>query len=184
MYIHPEAKLCYLATPRTASRAVRDALLDPLVGFGIVGDHHDGPENGYDLTGLNPFTVVRNPWDMVVSWWFNARMHKKQEKPSLVWIANHFAQNRGYFWPGRMYRFSKVPGIINLRYENLGYDLNVLLEARGLPKVELPRVGVSEEREGRHYSTFYDHDTRHFVEWCFLEENRTFRYCFREDPAW
>ena len=184
MYVNRKAKLCYLASPRTASRAVRNALKQPTHGFYQEGAHHDGPREGLDVQGYTCFTVVRNHWDAVVSWWYNARMYEKEEKPSLEWLALQFARNRGYYWPGKLFWFRDVPNIILLRYENLEDELNHLLQARGLKPVVLPKFGVSEKREGRHYSTYYDPDTREFVKWCFLPEINELGYKFEEQPKW
>lgn len=183
MYVHEETGLCFLAAARTASRAVAEALKDQL-GFVMYGEHHDGPEQGYDMKGFTPFSTVRNHWDTVISFWYNVRMHQKQAIPSLGWLASYFSKNRGYFWPGRMFKFREVEGITLLRYEHLERDLNHILGVQDLGPVELPKVGVSEEREGRHYSRFYDHDTRHFVQWCFLPEITALGYQFIEDPLW
>lgn len=212
MYVHRKAKLCFLASPRTASRAVRNALTQPAIGFTQVGAHHDGPDQGHDMQGLTPFCVVRNHWDTTVSWWYNARMHRKEPKPSMEWIAGHYSKNRGYFWPGRMFLFRTVPGIILLRYENLQTELNTILQARDLPEVVLPKFGVSEDRlapvpvtepgvyavvanptipdhvetekRTRHYSTYYDSHTRALVNWCFLPEINKLGYRFEENPKW
>ena len=214
MYVHKKAKLCFLASPRTASRAVRNALTQPAIGFTQVGAHHDGPEQGHSLQGLTPFCAVRNHWDATVSWWYNTRMHRKMQKPSMEWIAGHYSKNRYYFRAGTMFWFREIPGIITLRYENLQEELNNVLTARGLPKVVLPQFGVSEDRQievqvfdptlplqvvqnpipdrievktekrSRHYSTYYDAHTRHFVEWCFLKEIRELGYRFEENPLW
>jgi hypothetical protein len=132
----------------------------------------------------------------------------------MTWIANHFSKNRYYFRAGRMFWFREIPGIISMRYENLETELNTILSLCGLPTVTLPEVGVSEERQievpvvqgsdmgmedprkdgvgmellaekrRRHYSTYYDADTRHFVEWCFLHEINELGYQFEEVPPW
>jgi hypothetical protein len=139
-------------------------------------------------------------------------MNRKEKKPSLEWFASHFSKNRYYFRAGRMFWFREIPGIITIRYENLEEELNTILEARGLPAVKLPQFGVSKDRlkfsspddpfpdkmhqvdlkklpkgvtaERRHYSTYYDGHTRHFVEWCFLPEIKELGYEFQEDPPW
>jgi hypothetical protein len=182
MYVHKKAKLCFLASPRTASRAVRNAL--QRIGFKQQGAHHDGPEQGYPLDGYVSFCAVRNHWDAAVSWWFNTRLNRKMDYPELEWFAKHFCQNDAYFRAGTMFWMRKYPSVITLRYENQERELNAILTAAGLPEVELPEFGVSEEREGRHYSTFYKSTTRQFVDWVFRPEIRELRYRFHEDPKW
>jgi len=177
MYVHDETKLCFLAHPRTASRAVRDALYT--LGFRDAGSHHDGPEQGYDLSPYTVFCTVRNHWDALVSWWYNVRMFRKEKKPSLGWLAIHLSKNRYYFRAGTLWWFlDLVPGIVPLRYESLEADLNALLKIHGLPAVNIPVVGVSEERGHRHYREYYDEHTREFVRWCFLREIDRLGYDF------
>lgn len=169
MYIHEEAKLCFLAHPRTGSRSTRDAL--KTVGFESVGGHHDGPEQGYDLSSYNVFCCVRNHWDAMVSWWYNNRMNHKELKPSLQWLAIHISHNRYYFRPGSMWFFlNQVPGIIHFHFENMEEELNAILKIHGLPEVEIPLVGLSRERRRNHYREYYDTHTAEVVRWCFGPE--------------
>lgn len=189
MYVHEEAKLCFLANPRAASRAIGHEIAQQKIGFKQVGEHHDGPEQGYDISEYTTFCVVRNHWDTVVSWWYNIRMHKQEFVPSLEWMAGHFSKNRGYFWPGRLHQFTKFENVLCLRYENLDEEINTLFRKFGVPEVELVWFGESEERrdengERRHYSTYYDSHTRAFVNWCFLPEITRLGYGFEEDPPW
>lgn len=184
MYVHREAKLCFLASPRTASRAVRNAICDPKIGFVQQGAHHDGPEQGYEINGYHTFCAVRNHWDAAVSWWFNTRLNRRMEKPELEWFAKHFCQNDAYFRSGTMFWFRNFHTVQTIRYESLEPELNVILLEHGLPEVELPEFGISEEREGRHYSTFYGSITRQFVDWVFRPEIRELGYKFHEAPKW
>lgn len=177
MYVHEGAGLCFLAHPRTASRAVRDALAG--IGFEAKGAHHDGPDQGYDLSPYQVVFGVRNHWDALVSWWFNARMFKKEKIPSLGWLAIHLSQNQYYFRPGTLWWFlDQIPDATYFHFENMQVELNVILMAHGLPAVEIPKVGMSEERAGRHYREFYDSNTRHFVGWLFKPEIMRLGYSF------
>jgi len=182
MYIHEEGGLVFLAQERAASRSVGAALEG--IDFKMVGAHHDGPDQGLRTYGLPMITVVRNHWDSMVSWWFNARMSEKESRPTLVWLSRFWSRNRYLFRPGRMFRFLELPNVIALRYENLDEDLNHVLEKFGFPQVELPHVGVSEEREGRHYSEFYDSETRLLIDWAFRPEINDLGYSFEEVPSW
>jgi hypothetical protein len=177
VYLHKATGLLFLGHPRTASRAVRDALYS--IDFEDLGSHHDGPEQGYDLSPYTTFCVVRNHWDAMVSWWYNARMERKEVKPSLKWLAIHISKNQYYFRPGRMFWFlEQVPDIIVLRYESLAADLNALLTVHGLPKVEIPKVGVSYGRKGRHYREYFGGHEAQFIHWCFKPEILELGYFF------
>lgn len=191
MYLNHDKRLAFLAHPRTASRAMRNALQQR--GFVQVGGHHDGPENGYPIPdGYLPFCVIRNHWDACVSWWFNARMDKNERYPSLYWLASHFSKNRYYFRAGDMWWFTRIPGVRILKYEHLQVQLDTLLQEFYIPEVDLVSTGPSwsrmhyegEDQVRRHYSLYFDSHTRHFVEWCFLKEINHFHYAFEEVPSW
>lgn len=180
MYLHKKSGLCFLAHPRTASRAVRDALFT--VGFEGVGGHHDGPEQGYDLSEYQVIFGVRHHWDALVSWWYNARMHVKEKKPSLGWLAIHISTNRYYFRPGTMWWFLQTTNDpIYFHYENLEPELNAILAAHSVPEVKLNVVGRSKDRRHRPYQEYYDTHTSEFVRWCFMPEILKLGYDFEWD---
>ena len=183
MYLHEETGIVYLASERAASRSVAKALQS--IGFKQEGAHHDGPDQGYELIPGQPvITTIRNHWDAMVSWWYNLRMYEKETRPTLIWLTRHVSRNRYLFRPGSMWRHAQIPGAVAVRFERLDEDLNRVLRTFGLPQVDIPEVGVSHERERRHYSTYYDSETRLFVRWAFGPEIERFDYDFEEDPPW
>ena len=111
-------------------------------------------------------------------------MYEHETRPSLVWMARHFSRNRYIFRPGQLFRFAGLPNVMHVRFEHLQEDLNNLLDGFGLPQVEVPHIGRSEKREGKHYSEMYDSETRLLVEWAFGPEIRSMGYRFEEDPPW
>jgi hypothetical protein len=122
----------FLAEKHCASRVLRDVLLEQ-PGSECVAPHHASYNEVLDACPVvreNPgdfttFSVVRNPADILVT------MH----------FANSF---QGYLRdvggdPGRTF-FQHIGDVdLELRYENLERELNVVLEAFQAPLVKLPR---------------------------------------------
>lgn len=185
MYLSRLYKLAFLAHPRTGSRSMRDALTAHTnkLGFRQEGDHHSGPPQ-FAIDGYQPFFVVRNHWDAVASWYFNANAPPRQPPPITdEWCARFFPSHQNYFRPGRMWWFAEeCPGARVLRFENLQNDLNQLLAQFGVPKEQLPvlpHVGKSQHREGRKYGELFTARARKFVEWLFLDEIQKYGYKFK-----
>jgi len=161
---------------RTASRSVSALLLDR--GFTLVGDHHGGPTEAHPIVGI-PFTVVRNHWDILVSFWYAANGQFFNDPPiPFQWFANHFMRNPEMFKAGRLFRFLTIPQIQILRYETLQDDLDELFMEHGLEPGTLELTGESAERQGAHYSGFYDEPGARFVAWAFEQEIRYLAYRF------
>lgn len=179
MYVHDEAGLTFLAQERTASRAVATVLKNQ--GFRLVGDHHDGPTEENPVVGV-PFTVVRNHWDILVSFWYAAHAYLVHDPPITTgWLVEHFLANPERYKPGKFFRFLSVPEVRVLRYETLQDDLDALLMEFGLDSETLTVEGESEERAGRHYSHYYDFSSARFIGWLWFDEIVNLGYRFEGD---
>ena len=170
MYVHKEAKLIFLANPRTASTSVAKALME--IGFEKEGAHHSGQT---DLRPWPTFAVVRNHWDAAVSWVFG--LHKGEYKDLVVSVPTiEFAlDNNGLVFDGRMFPH-RADGEIH--YENLQNELNRVLFYWDLPEVDLPWLNVSTRRNGRHYREFHTDETRDYVHSRFKDEIESLGYEF------
>lgn len=156
MYVHKFLPLAYLAHPRTASRATKEALGQR--GFILQGPHHGGPPN-HGLNGRRAFCVVRNHWDAIASWYYNFE-NGSGAPMTANWIRTWTAQNATYFSPGRMWWFTYLhPEPIILRYESLQESLDALLGEYGIKPIRLPVVGASSGRKGRHYRELHTEQT-------------------------
>lgn len=184
MYVSRRYRRAFLAHPRTASRSVRDALkaygnLD----FRDVGDHHSGPPQ-FHADRCEYFCVIRNHWDAVASWFFNANTAPKSGPPiTEEWCATYFRSHQNYFRPGTLWWFTQeVPSVRILRFENLENDLRAYLKQAGVPdelQPKLPHVGKSRHRDGRKPIELFTEHARKYVEWIFGDEIRRFGYRFK-----
>lgn len=126
-----DARLVYLAHPRTASRTTRDVLLR--LGFEQEydrtderGSHHATFPEGFDPKGYDVATTVRHHMDAFVSWWFyTSEKHRGgSTKPDRA-FADALWDKRRRLFPDRTRLFSlHLPQATTaLRFETLAEDL-------------------------------------------------------------
>jgi hypothetical protein len=119
--------------------------------------------------------VVRNHWDTAISWVFG-KPFKQYHELEVTIPALEYSLNTPYTKGNTMWGLHEPD--IELRYEDLPWALNDVLEVWGLPAVKLPRENVSEARKCSHYRTFYDHETREYVNNRFKDEIERLGYKF------
>jgi hypothetical protein len=134
MYVNEQKKTIFIAHPRTASSATGHILLE--MGFVIQGNHHSF-DTELNLHGWTVASTVRNPFDTLVSWYYN----KPREASFKDWLpiflnSCHFLQGPRMFY-GTLY-CTHV-----LRFEELQYDFNCLCQDIGLPRTMIPKRNVS-----------------------------------------
>ena len=188
MYLHHQAKLIYLATPRTASTATSAALLR--VGFerpSPPADHHmslkskSSPITGEDRKQWTVFSTVRNPWDAAVSW-ASLKSSVTFDSPT-PWSLDAFKialdpkVNR-WLQPRKMYWLHLKDCDLVMRYETLKEDLKHILTIAGIQMPFLGHYNVSMARRQRHYGEFYSAETRDYIGERFATEIRELGYSF------
>jgi len=148
MYELPEKKIAFIAHPRTASSATGHALLE--MGFIQRQSHHQfNPK--WDLNGWFVACTVRNPLDVMASWYHN---RPREEKCFNEWLPT-FIEACLYLQGERMF-FGRPYCNHILRFENLQRDFDTWLEIVGLPPKEIPRRNVSEDKKGKPFMTYYN----------------------------
>lgn len=178
MYVIPEWKFCFLASPRTGSKAVAKILTEKY-GAILIGSHHTTPDEHPDYEINNDWLIcsgIRNHWDAMISWWFKIERRGRM-KPLAEFLPtfcenNPLFVNDGQLWWRNMPYTNKL-----LRYECLGADLDTALVTVGLAPVDLPIVTDS-NRGGRPYQVFYKDDTTSWVAHYFAEEIEKYHYKF------
>jgi len=132
--------------------------------------------------GYDSFTVVRNPYDRVVSIYMyaiRARMEgvsfrdfvlnfaKYDEDP---FVAFHRRSCFEHVYNGHWAVVSR-----NFKFETLTEDFHRFCEDKGLPKVELPHISKTDRG---HYREYYDDETREAVAAEYAKDLRMFGYQF------
>lgn len=168
MYVNEQAGLVYVANPRTASRAVGEALTTH-AGFTMMGSHHstDGIPDGALV-----FTAVRNHYDALVSLWYSMHGGLPFEPRFLDWYPHHIA----FEYPhGRLFPYTDLADI-TVRYERLAFGVNLVLSMRRLGPIPVRRKGWGLRRRGRPYQLHYDPAMRAAVAERYGEEMEALGY--------
>ena len=154
--------LTFIAHPRMASRACAKALMG--AGADTVNGHH----RMSDCTTGTVACVVRNMFDVMVSWWHNANFQpgtdiplKMEVQPFNEYLCEkaYDTTHRWFIEPRYHYGFRRSNWI--MRYENLQADMDQLFYKIGLDPPELPIIGKSKRRP---YQDYYTPTTRAIVE--------------------
>ncbi len=154
MYVHTEKQVVFIGHPRTASSAMATALLS--LGFIQEGSQNDlNPE--LCLEDWTVFAVIRDPYDLIVSWYYN-QIH--DGTPFAEWLEDFLADPHNYVnGPGMFFGLEYCTHI--LRYESLQDDFDTLLAGVGLAQTDLTYENVS---EARGELTVQDHYTQATVD--------------------
>ena len=173
--IDGDKPFCFIAHPKTGSRSVQTAL-EGIGAYNVQGHHfidEDVCESVRDCGGT-VCSVVRNPFDVMVSW-YAMFLNSKQYNPDWPntpsfssWCPRFLAAGNGWIERGLFYGDQECTKII--RWE-LGVEaqLNALLLDCGLETMigHLGQEGASKRLDHRFY---YNDNTEDLVA----------RYCYKE----
>ncbi len=150
----------YIAHPKTASSATKDALCKNF-GAEIQGQHHCVDEEccrSILESGGIVMATIRNPYDLLVSWYFHYKQRRgttaNDMKSFETWLPQQLSNPNQYIRKGLFYGLPWANRV--LRFENLQTDLDAVLVEAGLAPVTLEQFNVSRHREGRPYREMYD----------------------------
>lgn len=124
------------------------------------------------------FTVVRNPWDRIVSMWATKWWHRSSELDDCCSFDEFIKNIKPH--PHERYNTLFYHQILNekmdsiLRFETLREDFARMLNSVGADDVPLPHV---EKREHAHYTTMYNAAERRSVFERFHADIVQFNYC-------
>ena len=182
MYVCHKLKVVYFGVPRTASRSVARFLQEdhkavPIRNKSPGGAHHNiaFPElNRCRELNYRVIATVRNPWDIIVSWWHHNQNWFGRGNAEFEKFVRRFPMDgrNQYLCEDRMYlRYTREATHV-IKYERLKTDLQRVLRV----PVELPSIGVSDRQL---YSRYYNAELRDFVAEAFAEEIEQYRYTFK-----
>ena len=205
MIISPKYKFVFLATEKTASTTIHNVLKkiednqiidksnDHILENGYINNYIDGKHIDCERfvekypTYINyfKFAFVRNPWDCVVSW-YEFQLKDCVEDPNISSDRNllnvsfkNFIYNFENIWsyPKKdFYLFTKCCDFIG-KFENLQEDFNIICDKIKIPKQQLPHKNKSKHK---HYTEYYDEETKQIVAERFAKDIVMFGYKFGE----
>lgn len=190
MIISHKHKFIFIHSPKTAGCSVTVALLhspNNLLAEEIK-PRHIGAKNIRKLVTeevflkYHKFGCVRNPWDLQLSKYFFVRKHP-QASPQLSKLAQGdfktFIKNSKSIGSG--FNNFKIEDEIVLdyimKYESLQEDFNTVCDKIGIPRQELPHKNATEHK---HYTEYYDDETRDIVSKFWARDIEYFGYEFGE----
>lgn len=186
MILHHDAKVMYLAHPRTASVATEVALKDVGFEWAPQANRHAGVEdNAWWRDQSDEYkedweilTTVRNPYDALVTWWHNRDLGFYRLTTS--WVHEILKHDPKYMKDGRLFALHGYDATHILRYETLEKDLQKASEIFGFSSPTLQVHNKTEKRNGRPYQKYYDEKTRQYVRWALHEDFEDFGYEWEE----
>ncbi len=200
MIVSPKYKFVFFAQEKTGCTSIYNVLENieddkKIVGEIVPKDHNnylyskhtscsEFQDNHPEFIDYFKFAFVRNPWDRVVSW-YNFQMHlsnvenveadrniKGIDFSSYV----HKYTNIWAYDALNQYNFTKCCDFIG-RYENLQQDFNIICDKIGIPQQKLPHKNKTKYK---HYTEYYDDETKEIVEERFAKDIEHFNYEFGE----
>ena len=128
------------------------------------------------------FGFVRNPWDRMVSAYAYTLNWYLKKDPSSPWCPTDFKswivnldKNDKYRYP-RQHKFVEGCDFVG-RFENLQEDFNIICDKIGIPQQQLPHKNKSKHK---HYTEYYDDETRELVAKQYAKDIEYFKYEFGE----
>lgn len=116
------------------------------------------------------FTFVRNPWDRVVSLYnrregIQCRGHMTFEQfVDNIQLCTDTCTQQGLKPVRNQYDFCHINNIQHVdyigRFENIQRDYDKICDTVGIPRERLPHANKTSDR---HYSTYYNDDTRQII---------------------
>jgi hypothetical protein len=127
------------------------------------------------------FSFVRNPWDRVISWIrYRDTRHKLYGGEINASIIKKEVSSK-FYTKNTYYNLLSLGGGIDIdfigRFENLREDFNTICDKIGIPHQRLPHKNKSKHK---HYTEYYDDETRQIVAEKYAEDIEYFGYEFAE----
>ena len=192
MIISPKYKFVFIATEKTGSATIHKTLLPCVKDKNLInesqlylGDKHLSCPN---LIKQRPqyknyfkFAFTRNPWDRVVSWYFFVKNSKNPKRNTSGISFKEFVTNprEPNVWGARnqfQYEFTKKCDFIG-KTENIQADFDTICDKIKIPRQKLPHKNATKHK---HYTEYYDDETKEIVEERFAKDIEYFNYKFGE----
>lgn len=181
MIISHKHKFIFIHIPRTGGTSI-ECLFDSEIGEGKHGSLFS-IEKKIDISNFFKFSFIRNPWDITISKYFAPYYHeinKLSDKSLLYFLENYFpAPNEAgdsfhdYFDPIKMDFIG--------RFETRETDLDYISNKIGIqldPKFSVKSKEMQRKRSKKHYTEYYDDETKQIVAERYAKDIEYFGYEF------
>ena len=195
MRISHKNKFVFLAVPKTASTTIRLALTK--YSDKLSEDDADSPYHhhvsakklkkhfrykNWNWNEYFKFAFVRNPWDRVVSIYGYLKSRALENRPKPVFYLNNTKTFKEYIFNGVYYQpqlnhFGNISEFYIGKFENLQQDFDIICDKIGIPKQQLPHKNATKHK---HYTEYYDDETRQIVAEKYAKDIEYFGYEFGE----
>jgi len=130
------------------------------------------------------FSFVRNPYDKVVSQYHFNRGQWKLENASFKEYVNYW-KNGGQISTFPQYHSHYLNEELDFigRFENIQQDFNTICNKIGIPLKKLPHINKSrnfarDKAKHKHYTEYYDEETKQIVAKKYAKDIEYFKYTF------
>ena len=198
MILSSKYNCSFIHIPKSAGTVIRDVLKTHDQKFKVIFGHPTFSEiqAEYDVSNYYKFTFTRNPWDRFVSAFFYLKKNDKDEE--LLNEARKKVSNYSFASFVKELRLEKnqlnhdhflhfrpqihfLESLDNIdfigRFENLQEDFNTICDKTGIPRQTLP---YTNETKHKHYTEYYDDETKQFVAERYAKDIEYFNYKFEE----
>ena len=200
-------KFIFIDICKTAGTSINRSFLANFPDVDFEGYHHSIPNmvSGEDCGAVcsyitqedielnSLFTVVRNPYDRLVSLYFWGKNNEYSEcntfKDFVINVINNkYTEYNQHRYKSQVHWISDINGKIVvdniLRFENLETDFEELLKKLKIPNFKLIKTNTAYQRSGivrKHYSYYYDEETKNMVTEFYKDDLEAFNYCFENN---
>ena len=190
MIISPKYKFVFIANSKTGSTSIHETLLNCVKDKNLIdesrvnlGDKHLSCRNLIEqrpqYKNYFKFAFTRNPWDRVVSWYFFCKTTTNLERNTSNISFKKFIKTMLSVWGSpkqSQYEFTKKCDFIG-KMENIQEDFDVILDRIG---VEQQKITHKNKSKHKHYTEYYDEETKSTVAEVFTKDIEYFGYKFGE----
>jgi chondroitin 4-sulfotransferase 11 len=198
MIISPKYNCCFVHIPKSAGTVIRNVLKTNDREFKVIFNHptFSKIQTKYDLSTYFKFTFIRNPWDRFVSTFFYLKQNVKDEKllnearkklsdysftsfvKKLHLEKTEFNEFHFLHFRPQIHFLESLDNIDFVgRFENFQQDFNTVCDKIGILRQELPHYNKTKHK---HYTEYYDDETREIVAEKYAKDIEYFGYKFGE----
>lgn len=193
-------KFVFILLPKTGTTSIQSLLTQT-----VLEQPKQGADRHYDKITENVkdyymISISRNPFSRVVSLWkfWDEHLHLRRNRPAMefTYFVKNFAKIqekicRVFNKQEKIHFYSCVDGIAMstdnrlshtdidfwIKIENFQQDFNKICDKIGIPRQQLPHINKSNHK---HYTEYYDDETREIVAEKYKKDIEYFGYEFGE----